>query len=135
MLTFDAITREVCTARRTTTTTPLQALVLLNDPQFIEASRVLAERLLRTPFLPIETRIETAFRMATSHRPTPSQLNTLRHLYDEQLRIFEDTPPNAASFVAVGESEVDASLPVPQLAATAALADALMNLDQFVTLQ
>jgi len=69
-MTFDATTREVCIARRERTATPLQALVLLNDPQFVEAARVLAEKLIKEQGADVDGRIATAFRLLTSRLPT-----------------------------------------------------------------
>ncbi len=132
---FDAPSREVCTARRETTTTPLQALVLLNDPQFVEAGRVLAEQLLRTCGGDVEACVSRGFREATGRQPTAAELAVLSRLYHEQLQIFESDPAAAQSYLNTGEHPRDASLPVPQLAATAVVASALMNLDEFVILR
>lgn len=133
MLIFDAPTREVCTARRETTTTPLQALVLLNDPQFVEAARVLAEGLVRQCGDNVPACIDKAFRLATGRHPKPQEEDLLAALYQDQLRRFEADPAAADQYLKIGQSPVDLSLPRPQLAATAVLANAMMNLDEFVT--
>ena len=135
MLIFDAPTREVCTARRETTTTPLQALVLLNDPQFVEAGRVLAEQLVRRCGPDSAACIARGFRLATGRAATAAELTVLRRLYDEQLRLFQDDPGAAKKYLRTGERPPDPLLPAPQLAATSVLAGALMNLDEFSTLR
>lgn len=135
MLAFDATSREVCTARREITSTPLQALVLLNDPQFVEAARILAERLLRNPDADGDARQLEAFRLATGRRPEPRELAMVRRLYEEQRERFEGNESLAGTYLKTGEHPVDASLPVVPLAATAAMVSALMNLDEFVVLR
>ncbi|MFN0068301.1 MAG: DUF1553 domain-containing protein [Limisphaerales bacterium] len=132
MLTFDAPTREVCTAKREVTGTPLQALVLLNDTQFIEAARVLAERLLREHPDRVEDRLDAAFLALTGRRPEPREREILRRLLDEQRAAFAADPAAAEKYLAHGERPRDASLPVAELAATTVLASAVMNHDEFV---
>jgi hypothetical protein len=132
MLTFDATTREVCTARRETTTTPLQALVLLDDTQFVEAARVLAERLVQELPQDVDARILKAFRLATGRKPAPREQDILRRLYQEQLALFEKDTGAAATFLKTGEHSVEHSLPKEQVAATTVLASTLMNMGEFV---
>jgi hypothetical protein len=133
MLIFDAPTREVCTARRETTTTPLQALVLLNDPQFVEAARVMAEHLVRDCGQDSAKRVTRGFRLATGRAPKPREQALFQELYDEQLKYFESDPAAAEQYLKIGERPTDKSLPAQQVAATAVLASALMNQDEFVT--
>jgi Protein of unknown function (DUF1553)/Protein of unknown function (DUF1549)/Concanavalin A-like lectin/glucanases superfamily/Planctomycete cytochrome C len=133
MLLFDAPSREVCTARRETTTTPLQALVLLNDPQFVEAARVLAERLVRQFHDDLDACIRNGFRLATGRAPQPREEQLLRRLYDEQLQLFAAEPGSASRYLKIGEHAVDGSLDPVQVAATAVLASAWFNLDEFIT--
>ena len=71
MVTLDAAERNICVARRQETATPMQALVLLNDPQFVEAARLLAERMIREGGEDLEGRITYAFRLLTGRRPRP----------------------------------------------------------------
>lgn len=133
MLAFDAPSREVCTARRETTTTPLQALVLLDDTQFVEAARVLAERLVRQCGTDINARIIRGFRATTGREPKPREQEILRQLYEEQFNAFAADPSAAAKYLKTGDQPEDAALPAPEVAATTVLASALMNLDEFVT--
>ena len=133
MLLFDAPTREVCTARRETTTTPLQALVLLNDTQFVEAARVMAEHLLRQCHEDAAGCVHQGFRLTTGREPKPREQALLQELYAEQLKHFESNPAAAEAYLKIGEHAPDKSLPPQQVAAAAVLASALMNLDEFVT--
>jgi hypothetical protein len=135
MLIFDAPSREVCTARREITTTPLQALVLLNDPQFVEAGRMLAEQLVRHCGQDVEACIARGFRLAIGRNPTAAETNVLRRLYQEQLALFQSDPAAAEKLLKTGQQPRDESLPAPQVAAATVLAGTLMNLDEFVTLQ
>jgi hypothetical protein len=133
MLTYDATAREVCTAKRETTGTPLQALVLLNDPQFVEAARVLAERLVRECGDDTDACISRAFRLMTGRAPQPRELEILRLAYQEQLALFSKDPSAAEKCLKVGEAPRNQSLPADRVAATMLLASTLMNLDEFVT--
>ncbi len=135
MLIFDAPSREVCTAKRETTSTPLQALVLLNDPQFVEASRVLAEQLVRHCGSDTEACLRRGFRLAIGRAPTDAELTILRELYQEQLKLFTVDVAAAEKYLSIGERPADKTLPTPQLAATAVVANAIINLDEFVTLR
>jgi hypothetical protein len=133
MLTFDATGREVCTARRERTATPLQALVLLNDPQFLEAARVLAQKLLLQPQATTEQRIESAFRIVTSRRPSPSELSILQRLYREQKLHFDSQLEAAKEFLSIGETARDETLELADHAAMTVLVETLMNFDEAVT--
>src|SRR5262249_15297332 len=108
MLAFDAPSREVCVVRRQTTSTPLQPLVLLNDPPFVEAARALGERLLREGGATPEERLAFAFRQAATRRPTERELHLLTELYQGQLRIFRADPAAAQKFLKTGERPVPA---------------------------
>ncbi|PYV13875.1 MAG: hypothetical protein DMG07_13190 [Acidobacteria bacterium] len=132
MLAFDAPSREVCTARREATQTPLQALVLLNDPQFVEAARVLAERLARGGRPNLDGRIEGAFRLLLARRPDERERDVLRRLYSEQLAYFTEHPEAAERYLAVGEHARAGALGAADVAATAVLVSALMNQGEFV---
>jgi len=135
MLTFDAVSREVCTARREVTTTPLQALVLLNDPQFVEAARVLAERLLIRFPGDAAARHRGAFRRLTGRTPDARETALLAQLFAEQRAIFARTPADAEAFLSTGASAWDRSLHRADFAATTAVVSAIMNLDDFILLR
>ncbi len=132
MLTFDAVTREVCTAKRETTATPLQALVLLNDPQFVEAARVLGERLLKAHPENLQARIHGAFRSLTGRSPDEKEITVLRQLFEEQKGFYGKEAGAADKLLAIGESKWDEGQPRADFAATAMLVSAIMNFDEFV---
>lgn len=132
MITFDAMSREVCTAKRETTATPLQSLVLLNDPQFIEASRVLGEKLLKQFPKDAAARNREAFRTLTGRTPDRTEAKILAKLYTEQEAAFAKRPDNAMKLLGVGESKRDDSLPSADSAAMTTLINAIMNFDEFV---
>jgi hypothetical protein len=133
MLAFDAPSREVCVARRQTTSTPLQPLVLLNDPQFVEAARALGERLLREGGPTLPDRLTYAFRRAATRRPTTRELNLLTELYEEQWTLFRKDPGSAQKFLKTGDRPPAPDLDPVELAAAAATAGAILNLDASVT--
>lgn len=132
MLTFDATTREVCTAKREVTTTPLQALVLLNDPQFLEAARVLATHLLAAHPNDANARAREAFRRLTGREPDAVEAGILARLNTEQEAWFREHPDAATEFLNVGEAPRDPNLPIAELAATTVLASTVMNHDDFI---
>jgi hypothetical protein len=132
MTVFDAPSREVCQARRERTATPLQALVLLNDPQFVEAARVLAEKLLRERAGDPSAQIETAFRLLAARRPRADEADVLRRLFDEQHALYAQEPELAAAYVSVGEAPRDEAQDLAAQAALTAVVQALMNYDEFV---
>ncbi|BCS33677.1 hypothetical protein TBR22_A29040 [Luteitalea sp. TBR-22] len=132
MTTFDAVSREVCVARRETTQTPLQALVLLNDPQFVEAARVLAERLVRAHPSDPEARHRAAFLALAGRPPTAAEARVLAEAAAQQRRFAAADPKAAAQWLAVGERPRDARLPVIDVAATMAVTTLIMNTEAFV---
>lgn len=135
MVTFDAVSREVCTARRDVTATPLQSLVLLNDPQFVESARVLAAQLL-TRFGDDEAaRNREAFRALIGRPPDGTESGILARLFAEQRDLFARNPGEAAKLLAVGESPSDETLPHGDFAAMTTLVNAIMNFDEFVVVR
>ena len=133
MMTFDAASRDFCSVRRQRTSTPLQALVLLNDPQIIEACRVLAYRALDNAPETITDRITYMFRLATSRFPTELELEELNAFFQEELTRFEGAPKEAEAFLAVGDYHLDLDTETPELAAYALVANAIFNLDESIT--
>jgi hypothetical protein len=132
MRSFDAGSREVCSARRERTATPLQSLVLLNDPQFIEAARVLAETLIREHAL-LDERLQLAFRLLTSRAASAEELAVLKRLYEEQFARFAASPDDAKAFLAIGERPRDEKLDSAEHAALTEVTLALFNHDECVT--
>ena len=130
MITFDAAERNVCVVRRQSTSTPLQALVLLNDPQIIEAARWTGQRILKEGGATRADQVEFAFRLVTGRAPSKREVEVLERLWVEQQQRFAADPGAAAQLLAVGEAKADPSLSAPDLAATTILAQALLNHDE-----
>lgn len=131
MLTFDAPSREVCTAKRESTSTPMQALVLLNDPQFLEAARVLAQQVWKE--LPDDSaRLRRLFRQVLGRDATAREGEVLIRLLTEQREGFRLRPEAATKYVGIGESPRDPSFSPTELAAATVLVSTLMNHDEFV---
>jgi hypothetical protein len=132
MMNFDAPDRYLCVVKRQKTATPLQALVLMNDPQYVEASRILAERMMKEGGASPEQRIAFAFKALTSRAPRPAELALLQQLYAEELADFKKKPERVPELLSVGEAKRDASLNAEELAACTILASTIMNFDEFV---
>ncbi|MBB74945.1 MAG: hypothetical protein CMJ75_10580 [Planctomycetaceae bacterium] len=130
---FDAPTREACVLKRSTTNTPLAALVLMNDPTFVEASRKLAERVLREGGQGTATRLEMAFRLTTGRRPIPVEAKTLAVALRELSETFRLDATAAEQFLSVGEAPAAHDLEPRELATYAALVNSLLQLDESVT--
>ena len=133
LVTFDAPDREKCTARRAVTNTPLQALVLMNDPTYIEAARHLAQRTMTEGGRDVQSRINFAFRLATSRLPNAKERQVLQVLFDQQLSRYRGDKKAVSDLLAVGESKCDARLNPSELAAWTILASAILNLDETIT--
>jgi hypothetical protein len=131
--TFDAPDREKCTARRARTNTPLQALVLLNDPTYVEAARALAQRVIREAGNDPVKRINLAFNLATARRPQPGEVSVLLQLAKQQQEDYRRKKELSQKLVGVGESRVDTALNVSELAAWTTVASTILNLDETIT--
>ena len=130
---FDAPTREKCIVQRARTNTPLQALVTLNDIQFIEASRNMAERLIREGGKTSEERLQYGFRLATSRYPRPQEISVLKRILDNASKKYKANPEAAKQLLAVGEAKRDEALPADELAAWTIIASSILNLDETLT--
>jgi hypothetical protein len=133
MMTFDASGREMCLVRESRTNTPLQALTLLNEVTFVEASRRLAERVLHDARATPADRIMLAFRLATARPPRPSEFDVLRRGLDTHLAHYRANREAALELLRTGESPRDESLDPAELAAYTAIAGLLLNLDEAIT--
>jgi hypothetical protein len=133
LTTFDAPDRETCTVRRARTNTPLQALILMNDPTYVEASRKLAERILTEAGPTTEERIAFAFRLATARRPRPAETSVLANVFDAQLAAYRKDPKAALKLLQVGESPRNDRLDAAELAAWSVVAGLILNLDETIT--
>jgi hypothetical protein len=132
LITFDAPDREVCTVRRSRTNTPLQALILMNDPTYMEASRKLAERIMMEAE-GTEQRITLAFRMAMARRPKPTEVTVLAKIFEKELAGYQKGEQAALKLLRVGESKRNEKLDVAELAAWTTVASVILNLDETVT--
>jgi hypothetical protein len=130
---FDTPTREKCTLRRSRTNTPLQALVTMNDPQFVEASRALAERAMKEGGDSVDKQIEYAFRLVTGTRPNKFTMSILKESYDEELKVFSEDVERAKSIVAIGDSKRDETIDAAKHAAFSIVTQIILNLDQTLT--
>ncbi|MBO0799143.1 MAG: DUF1553 domain-containing protein, partial [Blastocatellia bacterium] len=133
LTTFDAPDREKCVARRLLTNTPLQALVLLNDPTYVEAARALAQRTLREGGKDANNRLAYAFRLATSRQPTRPEVRLLRSLLDKQLLEYRSGQEAAKKLLSVGETKPDEQINKQELAAWTIVMSAILNLDETIT--
>ena len=137
MTVFDAPNREYCVVERSRSNTPLQALTLLNDPTFVEAARVLAERL----FVDVEepaavneqSLLSRAFETVLSRAPTAEESAQLLELLDEQRRSYREAPGEASSLLAVGESPLTSSVDEVELAAWTTVTSVILNLDEAIS--
>jgi hypothetical protein len=132
MVAFDAPSREVCVVKRSVTSTPQQAFVLLNDTQFVEAARVLAEKAWQQNGASTEAQIRFIFRRLTGREPDAAEAGLLSELLTEQAALFEKEPERAQKLIAVGERKGDPAPEPVALASLTALAQAVMNLDATV---
>lgn len=132
MVTFDAAERNVCVAKRQSTSTPLQALALLNDIQIVEAARFASQRMLESGLATDEGRVAWLFRTICSRAPTDKETSILVQLLQEQRAIFKADAAAATKLLAVGETKNDMKLDPIELAAGTVLAEAILNLDEAV---
>lgn len=130
---FDATAREQCTVRDTRTNTPLQALNLMNDVTYLEAARLLAERMIKEGGATPQQRLAWAFRLATSRAPDAVEQQTLLENLTRQLDWYRQHPGDAAKLLLSGERRNDASLAPGELAAYTVTASLLLNLDEVIT--
>jgi hypothetical protein len=133
--TFDAPDRETCTVKRARTNTPLQALVLMNDPTYVEASRKLAERALKEPAAGAtdEDRLSHAFRLVLARKPRAEEVTVLKDLLGKQRAKYTADKDAAGKLLKVGESPCDEKLNASELAAWASVCGVILNLDEAVT--
>jgi hypothetical protein len=127
---FNAPSREVCTVRRERTDTPLQALVTMNDPQFVEAARSLAERVLKDGGPSAETRLDFLARKILTRPLCCEEGSIVAASLDDLLAYYQDHPEDARQLIAVGDSKPDPALDASPLAAWTMLANEMFNLDE-----
>jgi hypothetical protein len=132
MITFDAAERNVCVVRRQSTSTPLQALALLNDPQIVEAARFLGQRMLTEGGKTPREQVDWVFRTVTGRRATDREVQVLERLLAEQRQLFREDPGAAKKLLAVGDGKCDEGRDACELASATVLALAVLNHDAAV---
>ncbi|MEM7305796.1 MAG: PSD1 and planctomycete cytochrome C domain-containing protein [Planctomycetota bacterium] len=132
MATFDTPIRDTCVVQRQRTNTPLQALVTLNDVQFVEAARHLAQRLMHAAE-DFDARLDRGFVLCTARPAGDLRREVMRSVFDAQLADFRADPEAAAALLGVGESPADAGLDPAELASWTVIASMLFNLDETLT--
>ena len=132
MATFDAPSREVCTVRRPRTNTPLQALVTLNDPVYVEAAQALARRMVREGGSTSPERAARGFRIVLARQPTAAEIDRLVRLHDDALAGFKNDPDDAKKMATdpLGPAPSDLPVALDDLAAWTVVANVILNLDE-----
>lgn len=125
--TFDAPSRSVCTVERQKTSTPLQSLILLNDPTFIEASKVLGEQMAKIESASVA--ITRTFKKLTGRTPEPGEVEILLKLQEKNYKKFLESPDKMTGWLKSGAYEVDANIPPAMIAANAVVASTILNAD------
>jgi hypothetical protein len=131
MASFDSAMRESCTVRESRTNTPLQALNLMNDVTFVEAARVLAQRVFREA--EGDDRLVHAFRLVLARTPNEAERKKLISSLAYYMNRFQADPKAASKLITQGDAPPDPAIPVPELAAYTAVASLILNLDETVT--
>ncbi|MCM4164539.1 MULTISPECIES: PSD1 and planctomycete cytochrome C domain-containing protein [unclassified Arenibacter] len=132
MMTFDAASRDLCTVKRQETNTPLQALVLLNDPQIIEASRLIAKNAMDRK-VGVKDQIMYIFQLATSRNPDGEELSMLYNYYNNMLQKVEEEGIDPQEYLSIGAFEIDSTYSKKHLAALALTAHTILNLDETIS--
>ena len=133
LLAFDAPTREECTAERPRSSTPLQALVLLNDPTYVEAARVLAARMVKEGGPNPAARLDWAYRHAVSRAIKPEEAQVLEALYRKHLAEYRNDRPAAERLIGTGDAPVPKDIDAAELAAWTSVARVILNLHETIT--
>ncbi|MEX2232608.1 MAG: PSD1 and planctomycete cytochrome C domain-containing protein [Cyclobacteriaceae bacterium] len=133
MLIFDAPMKEFCEVRRVRTSTPLQALNLLNDPQLLEAARVLAAQLVESKELTLEKKVELAFRKIISRKPRPEEIEVLLQGYQQEYERYSTSPEEAKKFLKVGAHPQNKTLDPVENAAMMHVVSIIYNLDEAIS--
>ena len=133
LMTFDAPSREECTVNRMISNTPLQALVLLNDPIYVEAARVFAENILKRGGQTLDAQINWAFKRALSRKPTTPERRELVLLHAKSLAGFHRDPSSARDFISAGDAPVAKDVNAVRLAAMMTVSRTILNLHETIT--
>lgn len=133
MMIFDASEKNLCTVKRQSTSTPLQALVLLNDPQYIEVSRILAERVIIEGGEGFKNKIQLAFKLATSRLASEEELAILNEMYEQELEEFNTDSEKSEQLLSIGFQRPNATINSAELAAMTVVTNAILNLSETIT--
>ena len=132
MTAFDAPSREICTARRIRSNTPLQALVTLNDPVYVEVAQAFARKLIEAASKD-EERIQLAYQSALSRNADSSEVTAIQNLLRERLKVYKSDPDAAAKMAEIPLGKVPAKMNVSEAAAWTTVCNVILNLDEFLT--
>jgi hypothetical protein len=130
---FDAPSREFCAVRRSRTNTPMQALVLMNDEQFVEAARQFGRRMLTTGGESDRDKLVFGFRSVTSRFPTTKELNILVAVLGDHRQRYQEDQEAAQQLIHIGASAVDETLDAQELASWTMIGNLLLNLNETIT--
>ncbi|QLG43984.1 PSD1 and planctomycete cytochrome C domain-containing protein [Costertonia aggregata] len=133
MMTFDTSSRDLCSVKRQETNTPLQALVLLNDPQLIEASRALATNTIQKYPQKLDKQIAYVFQKATSRLPDDQEMEMLMQHYNDMMSKIDSGAVNASEYIEIGDFRADEKISEKQLASLSLVAHTVLNLDETIT--
>ncbi|HMF13743.1 MAG TPA: DUF1553 domain-containing protein, partial [Gemmataceae bacterium] len=133
LVAFDAPSREECTAERPRSSTPLQALVLLNDPTYVEAARAFAERLIKEGGASASDRLNYAYRLALSRDIQPAEAKVLTALFDKHLNGFRSDKSAAQKLLGTGDRPTPKEMDVAELAAWTSVTRTILNLHETIT--
>ncbi|RYY53379.1 MAG: DUF1553 domain-containing protein, partial [Chitinophagaceae bacterium] len=133
MLIFDAPDRNFCTVKRTVSSSPLQALALMNDPTFIEASKFIAGRMIGEGGNTEKERLVYGFRLVTGRAPDQKETDLLQEMYRQEKSLYIKTPSKATKILSVGDAQFRNNAAVPETAACVDVVMALLNTDEFIT--
>ena len=133
MSAFDAPSREYCQVRRERTNTPLQALLLMNDPQYVEAARFLAQLVIDRPEQSTPDRVRYMLERSTGRLATRQEIESIQQNFTAQLEEFRANPESAKQLIAVGEVPANEKYDAAELAAWTMVANLILNLDEVVS--
>ena len=133
LMAFDAPSREECTAERPRSNTPLQSLTLLNDPTFVEAARVFAEKIIKSGGDGENAKLKWAYEHALSREPKKDEIRMLGELYQKHLEKYKSDKEAAEKVLAVGDSPAGKEIDKPELAAWTSVSRTLLNLHETIT--
>ncbi|MDA8763712.1 DUF1553 domain-containing protein, partial [Flavobacteriaceae bacterium] len=134
MIIFDTPNRDLCAVKRTLTSSPLQALVMLNDPQYIEAARVMAEKSILSDLNSIDQKLGLIFRKITGRVIKDQELETLKRFYSEEREKFSKSPKKAIAYLTTGESSRNRITNISDTAALATVINVIMNTAEAITI-